>query len=78
MISDTQKADIVILRGLGYTQKKIAQKLKITQNTVSYHLTEINKEAQTQGDKTTATKILTNGYLEEIKKTIETFQQISV
>ncbi|MFH1834586.1 MAG: hypothetical protein ABH851_00190 [Methanobacteriota archaeon] len=71
MISDTQKADIVKLRGLGYTQKEIAAKLKIKQNAVSYHLQEINHEARAQGDNPTYIKTLTNGYLKQILETIQ-------
>lgn len=71
MISDTKKADIVKLRGLGYTQKEIAAKLKVKQNTVSYHLNQINEDARAQGDNPTYLKLLTNGYLKQILETIQ-------
>jgi len=40
---------MVILRGLGFTQKQIARRLGLTQETVSYHLRKLREAAARQG-----------------------------
>lgn len=62
MVDDYVKARIVMLRGLGYQQKIIADKLGLTLGQVNYNLGEINMEAKKIGDTSTYMKILTAGF----------------
>ena len=43
-------AQIVKLRGLGYSQAEIAQHLNVSQSAIQYQLTRINERARNQGD----------------------------
>jgi len=49
---------IVILRGLGYSQAEIGEKLGVTGTAIQYHLKKINKRAITEGDNQTFTKLV--------------------
>jgi len=40
------KADIAIMRAVGFTNREIAQKLKVSEPTVSYHLAKFRERAQ--------------------------------
>jgi len=45
-LSPEDRADIFILRGLGYTTKEIAEKLGVTEPTVSYHISRFRERAE--------------------------------
>jgi len=63
---EKQKAEMVMLRGLGYAQREIADKMSVSQGQVSYHLREVNEKARQKGDVSTFTSILVDGFLPEI------------
>ena len=42
-------AEIMKLRGLGYSQKEIAKQLRITQGVVQYKLRQLRKRAEEEG-----------------------------
>jgi len=71
MVSYKQKAQIIMLRGLGYDQSEIADKLDLSINQVSYNLREIQEEAQEEGDQQTYLRYMADGYLPEIIDTLE-------
>lgn len=48
-LDPVKKADIVILRGLGYSTTEIAEKLGVSPQLVSYHLKELKKRAEKVG-----------------------------
>ena len=73
MITDKQKAKIMQLRALGYSQKEISKKTRLTHAQVNYNLQEINEQAQKEGDDVVFIKILTDGFLPE---TIETIKRV--
>ena len=56
------RAQIVMLRGLGYTQKEISQKLGVSQSTVSYTLADVREKAGEEGDEAAYTAIMASGY----------------
>lgn len=62
MEKDFVKAQVVMLRGLGYTQTEISEKTEVSQSTVSYILREVNETARMEGDEPTFTSILASGY----------------
>lgn len=43
-------AEIVKMRGLGYSQAEIAQQLGVSQSAVQYQLARINERAQREGN----------------------------
>ena len=45
-LNSTKKADILILRAVGYSTREIAEKLGVSQQLVSYHLTKVKKRAE--------------------------------
>jgi transcriptional regulator with XRE-family HTH domain len=49
-LSERDIGEIVKLRGLGYTQEEIANRLGVTSATISYQLKRINKVAREEGD----------------------------
>ena len=71
MITDQQKAKILQLRALNYSQQEISKKTRLTIAQVNYNLQEINQEAQEKGDDNTFIKTLANGYLPETIQTIK-------
>jgi len=77
MVSDFDRAQIVVLRGLGYRQGEIAEKLGLTIGQVNYHLAEINKESEERGVTATYMKVLSAGYGPQITQLIEAVQKIS-
>ncbi len=56
------RAQIVMLRGLGYNQNEISVKLGVSQSTVSYTLREVNQKAREEGDESTYTTVIASGY----------------
>ncbi|OYT55114.1 MAG: hypothetical protein B6U72_00500 [Candidatus Altiarchaeales archaeon ex4484_2] len=56
------RAQIVMLRGLGYNQKEISGKLGVSQSTVSYTLREVNQKARDEGDEPAYTTVIASGY----------------
>jgi len=56
------RAQIVMLRGLGYSQKDISEKLGVSQSNVSYTLLDVNTKAREGGDEPTFTAIIASGY----------------
>jgi len=62
MKTEFLKAQVVMLRGLGYSQKNISDKLGVSQSTVSYTLSEVNKNAKEEGDEPSYTAIMSAGY----------------
>ena len=49
-LSERDIGEIVKLRGLGYSQQEIADRLGVTAGTISYQLQRINKIAKADGD----------------------------
>jgi len=76
MVSKRQLAEIVMLRGLGYTQKEIAGKTSLTQSAIQYHLSEINDDARQRGETETFISILTDGFLPEVMEKIRMIEKI--
>ena len=62
MKTEFLRAQVVMLRGLGYSQKEISAKLGVSQSTVSYTLHEVNKNARDEGDEPTFTAVISAGY----------------
>ena len=63
---DDDTARIVMLRGLGYSQREIAQNLGLTQSKVWYRLNEVNEAARDRGDTAVFTSVLVDGFLPKI------------
>lgn len=52
-LTEREIAEIVKMRGLGYSQSEIARQLGVSQGAVQYQLAKINERAQKEGiDKT--------------------------
>jgi predicted transcriptional regulator len=49
MLSDSEVARIVVMRGVGFSQNEIAKELDITQGAVSYNLKQLRARAQKDG-----------------------------
>ncbi|MFH1836079.1 MAG: hypothetical protein ABH851_07825 [Methanobacteriota archaeon] len=62
MVSDYLKARIMVLRGLGFQQKEIADKLNLSQTQVAYNLSELKEDSVRDGEAATFLKVLTAGY----------------
>ncbi|RLI96100.1 MAG: hypothetical protein DRO92_00280 [Candidatus Altiarchaeales archaeon] len=71
MTDEFLRAQIVMLRGLGYTQKEISEKLNVSQSAVSYTLRDVNKNAREDGDEATFTTIITSGFGPVIVKALQ-------
>ncbi|MBD3261899.1 MAG: hypothetical protein GF334_09585 [Candidatus Altiarchaeales archaeon] len=76
MVSERLLADVIVLRGLGYTQKEVAGKLGLTQNQVSYYLSEVNQKARERGDYATFLSIACDGFLPDAIQTINKLEKI--
>ena len=50
MLNEKQLAEIVKLRGLGYSHAEIAEIMSISQGVVQYQLEKINERAKEEGD----------------------------
>ncbi|MFH1404217.1 MAG: hypothetical protein ABIH11_08120 [Candidatus Altiarchaeota archaeon] len=70
MLSDWQKSKLVELRGLGYTQKEIAEELGTTQAAVSYNLSKIRDQSKKDGVDETYVKIMSSGVGADVLKTL--------
>ncbi len=66
MVSDYHLAQIVELRGLGYKQREIADKLGLKEAHVNYWLGRAREEAKEKGDDPTYVRIMSAGILPEI------------
>lgn len=77
MVDDFVKAKIVMLRGLGYQQKEIADKLGLTLGQVSYNLGEVNEDARKIGDTSTYMKILTAGFSPKLVELASAYEKYS-
>jgi len=53
VLTETDIGEIVKLRGLGYSQKEIAERLGVSPATISYQLNRINEIAKRDGDDNT-------------------------
>ncbi|HDN83367.1 MAG TPA: sigma-70 family RNA polymerase sigma factor [Candidatus Altiarchaeales archaeon] len=62
MVSEFDRARVVMLRGLGYSQKEISEKTGLSQSAISYILSEIKKRALEEGDEATFVAIMSSGY----------------
>ena len=49
MLNDEQISTIIVMRGLGYTQQEIADKLKISRKTVENRVHILNDESTDNG-----------------------------
>ena len=49
-LTERDIAEIVKMRGLGYSQGEIAQQLSVSQSAVQYQLARINERAQSEGN----------------------------
>jgi len=65
---------IVILRGLGYSQAEIAEKLGVTGAAIQYRLKQINKRAREEGNNQTFTKLVFGEGSNLLKHMIEASQ----
>ncbi|MBD3205349.1 hypothetical protein GF319_03265 [Candidatus Bathyarchaeota archaeon] len=77
MISDQQRAKIIQLRALGYSQREISEKTNLTLPQVNYNLQEINEQARQQGDDVIFIKTLADGFLPETLETIKKIHFLS-
>lgn len=59
-------AEIMKLRGLGYNQKEIAERLKIKEGTVRYKLSQLKKRAEDEGINTVFFELLIKIWLPKI------------
>ena len=57
-LTEREIADIVKMRGLGYSQTEIAKHLKVSQSAVQYQLARIRERAQRDGDDNTFAALL--------------------
>lgn len=57
-LTEREIAEIIKMRGLGYSQEDIARRLGVSQSAIQYQLARINKRAQREGDDDTFTAIL--------------------
>lgn len=64
-------AEVMKLRGLGYTQEEIAKRLKINQGVVQYRLKQLKKRAEEEGINTVFFELMMKLY---IPKIIEIFK----
>lgn len=58
VLNERDMREIVKLRGLGYTQQEIGDKLGVTAATISYQLKRINKIARKEGNEDTLVAFL--------------------
>lgn len=49
-LSGRDIGEIVMMRGLGYNQAEIAQRLGVSQSAIQYQLARINERARKEGD----------------------------
>ena len=61
MLSEAEIAKIVMMRGLGYSQKEIAGQLSITQGAVSYNLKQLRTAAERDGLESTFLRVMASG-----------------
>lgn len=57
-LTERNIAEIVKMRGLGYSQAEIAQRLSVSQSAVQYQLARINERARNEGDDDTFLALL--------------------
>ncbi|MCZ7401209.1 MAG: helix-turn-helix domain-containing protein [Candidatus Methanoperedens sp.] len=57
-LTEKEIAEIIKMRGLGYSQEDIAQRLGVSQSAIQYQLARINKRAKKEGDDDTFNAIL--------------------
>ncbi|MBU2559869.1 hypothetical protein KKA03_03150 [archaeon] len=73
-MNNEDKAEIVVLRGLGYTQEEIANKIGVTKEAVSYHLGKFKDRANEVGVNRAYSEIMLlagpNFALQNVLKTI--------
>lgn len=50
ILSDREVGEIIKLRGLGYSQDEIAQRMNVSPSTISYQLQRVNQMARDKGD----------------------------
>ena len=57
-LNNTQIADLIMYRGVGFSQSKIAEKLGVSQSAIQYHLAKIKAECMLDGVEQTFFDIL--------------------
>ncbi|VUT27649.1 MAG: hypothetical protein SYNGOMJ08_00196 [Candidatus Syntrophoarchaeum sp. GoM_oil] len=57
-LNEREIAEIVKMRGLGYNQLEIAQRLGVSQSAIQYQLSRINERARNEGDDDTFLALL--------------------
>ena len=64
-------AEIMKLRGLGYSQKEIADRLKIGEGVVQYKLKQLKKRAEEEGINTVFFGQLTELYIPKVMEILD-------
>jgi len=59
-------ATIMKLRGLGFSQKEIAKRLKLTQSAISYRISKIKKRVEREGEDIVFFELCTKIYLPKL------------
>ncbi len=76
MIDEKKVSEIIMYRGLGYSQKEIAKRLGLSQTAVWYHLNEVNKKAREKGDSAVFLGSLMDGFLPDIIEKINLLKKV--
>lgn len=63
-LAQCERAKIVKMRGLGYSQAEIAEPLGVSQSAIQYQLARINKQARKYGDDDVFISLLASENLE--------------
>lgn len=73
-MNDEDKAEILVLRGLGYTQEEIAREIGVTKEAIDYHLGKFKERANKVGANRAYSEIMLlagpNFALQNVLKTI--------
>ena len=64
MLTGRDIAEIVKMRGLGYNQSEIAQRLGVIQSAIQYQLARINERARKEGDDNVFISLLSESVLD--------------
>ena len=61
-MDDHTLAWCVVLRGLGYTHKEIAQKLNLKMHQIQYAFYNLNEESRLKGDSAVYLRVMSAGF----------------
>ena len=70
-MDDYALAWCVVLRGLGYTHKEIADKLGLKMHQVQYAFYNLNEESRLKGDSPVYLRVMSAGFGPKLLKVVE-------